>query len=284
MHRDVIWELHLHSFQAMLPFFMRYDHFNYAHWGTIYLNDMNQLPVDVQIEFQDGNFVVKRAKLTFNQVSPDQSQEWLNGTGKRGGGIIGIAKTSSALSRWALSYNVRSHLSCETKAMLGMNAEEIQVHNEANTGRNRLDNKDEDALLATLMSLNVFSNDSPSKLHNIVTKDIATDQITDNLLNAKQKGQEQLNTFVEEWLLPTDHRKLKFRDPITKSKALTFSSLYDVPNRPHLGKEQVLKADRSILHRLIIAYEARRNVDLDQILCHELLPVPISLAEFNGNL
>ena len=84
--------------------------------------------------------------------------------------------------------------------------------------------------------------------------------MTDNLLNAKQSGQEQLNTFVEEWLLPTDHRKLKFRDPITKSKALTFSSLYDVPNRPHLGMEQVLKEDRSILQRLIIAYEARRNV------------------------
>ena len=76
--RDGIWELHLHSFQAMLPFFMRYDHFNYARWGTIYLNDMHQLPVDVQTEFQNGNFVVKRANLKFNQVSPDQSQEWLN--------------------------------------------------------------------------------------------------------------------------------------------------------------------------------------------------------------
>jgi hypothetical protein len=45
-----------------------------------------------------------------------------------------------------------------------------------------------------------------------------------------------------------------------------------------------LKADRSILQRLITAYEAGRHVNLSEILCHELLPVPISLAETNGSL
>jgi len=35
---------------------------------------------------------------------------------------------------------------------------------------------------------------------------------------------------------------------------------------------------------MIIAYEAGRKVDLNQILQHELLPVPIALAEMNGDL
>ena len=74
------------------------------------MNKMHQLPAEIQQEFDSGNFVVKRTSLNFNQVDPDQSKEWLNGTGKKDGGIIGITKTSTALSRWALSYIMRSHM------------------------------------------------------------------------------------------------------------------------------------------------------------------------------
>lgn len=104
--RDGIWDLHLYAFQRMLPYFKWYSHTNYARWGTIYLNEMHQLPQQVKREFDAGNFVVKRLSQCFNQVDPDQSQEWLGCIGKKGGGIIGITKTSSALSRWALSFNL----------------------------------------------------------------------------------------------------------------------------------------------------------------------------------
>ena len=85
----------------MLPYFMRYDHHNYAKWVVIYLAEMHQVPAQVEEEFKRGNFVVKRSNAKFNQVSPDQAQEWLNGTGKKSGGIVGITKTPSALHRWA---------------------------------------------------------------------------------------------------------------------------------------------------------------------------------------
>lgn len=45
-----------------------------------------------------------------------------------------------------------------------------------------------------------------------------------------------------------------------------------------------MKADRPILQRLIIAYEAGRRVNLDEILSHELLLVPIALALMNGDI
>ena len=57
--RDDIWYLHLHAFQSMLPYFMRYNQTNYARWGTIYLNEMHQLPTEVKTEFEAGNWVVK---------------------------------------------------------------------------------------------------------------------------------------------------------------------------------------------------------------------------------
>ena len=38
--RDGNWDLHIYSFQLMLPYFMRYDHMNYARWGTVYLDEI----------------------------------------------------------------------------------------------------------------------------------------------------------------------------------------------------------------------------------------------------
>ena len=43
----------------MLPHFFRYDHLNYAKWGSVFIADMEQLPHEVLQEFQKGYFVVK---------------------------------------------------------------------------------------------------------------------------------------------------------------------------------------------------------------------------------
>ena len=51
-------------------------------------------------KFQERNFVVKRTDRSFNQVSADQSTEWLNAIGKKSGGLVDITTVASALSRW----------------------------------------------------------------------------------------------------------------------------------------------------------------------------------------
>ena len=81
--RDRVWDLHLVAFQKMLPFFYRHDHGNYAKWGTIYLAETKQLPDEIEKEFKMETFVLNVEKAKFNQVDPDQGQEWLNGTGKK---------------------------------------------------------------------------------------------------------------------------------------------------------------------------------------------------------
>ena len=46
----------------------------------------------------------------------------------------------------------------------------------------------------------------------------------------------------------------------------------------------VLKADKNVLQRLIIAYDAGCAVDLPAIMKYELMPVPLSIVEMNGAL
>ena len=51
-------DLPLDAFQKRLPFFHRYDHTNYTRC-TVYFVQMKKPPVEVQTEFDKGNWVVK---------------------------------------------------------------------------------------------------------------------------------------------------------------------------------------------------------------------------------
>ena len=50
------------------------------------------------------------------------------------------------------------------------------------------------------------------------------------------------------------------------------------------GKVTTLKADRTILQQLVTAFQAGRKVDLHHVLQHELMNIPISIANCNGSL
>ena len=142
----------------MMPYFQRYGHNNYCKWGTIYTTGMKMLPREIEQEMLNGNSVVKIGSGMFNQVSADQSQEWLNGTGKKGGRIIGITKNVRALSRWALSFNLRSQMSKQTKDMLDIDVDKLTPHKEENLSRMK-DSEVEDNIRKKLEEYNIFAND-----------------------------------------------------------------------------------------------------------------------------
>ena len=195
-----------------------------------------------------------------------------------------MTKTSTALSRWALSYNLRSHMAMETRALYGVSTTDDLVHNESTKGRIKLDNQDEKHLHDQLVSFGLFKTKELQRLQNTATKDIATQEIERDVLNFSSKGQKQLNQFVQERILSS--AEVTFRDPLLRNKPRTFASLYEPTRSLKTGKEKekIIRADRLVLQRLLTAYEAGRNAKLPEILKHELLPVPVALAEMNGNL
>ena len=141
-------------------------------------------------EFQQGNCVVKRSQKKFNQVDVDHGQEWLIRAGKTGGGIIGITKTNSALSRWTLSYNLRSSIVMAAQTMYGQSNQDSIMHDECKHDRQQKDNISEDAMLNTLLQFHGMpKNVHPQRLHNICTNDLATHAIQGALLHAKSLGE-----------------------------------------------------------------------------------------------
>ena len=62
-------------------------------------------------------------------------------TGKKGGGIAGITKTPSAVSRWALSHNLRYHIAAQTSAMFDIHHDDRLIHKESDKERQKQDNE-----------------------------------------------------------------------------------------------------------------------------------------------
>ena len=148
--RECILELYVTSFTSMIPLFMRHNHYNYARWRTIYVAEIKELPEEINEELVKGGFVVKCSTNMFNQVDPNHTQEWLNYSGKRAGGM-----------RWSLSFNVRSHFAKKEHKMYKM-LPDIKIAKETTPSRSKRDSDDEQAMLDILpQRFKMFSNNAP---------------------------------------------------------------------------------------------------------------------------
>jgi hypothetical protein len=85
--------------------------------------------------------------------------------------------------------------------MFGLVQEDTYSHNESAPARIVRDNKDEESLISVLEQHDVFSPTShPECLFSIATKDLATVEIQESLLGAKDMGQKQVKDFVQQRL------------------------------------------------------------------------------------
>lgn len=142
--REGDWELFLASFSEMLPWFAVFDHVNYTRWGAIFLADMkmlSQTAPEVYSGFKKGDFVTKESKNKFNKIPDDQALEHVNRAGKVAGGLVGITRNDTARDRWCLTYNDRSRLTEDTKAMFNIDKEEDTDHKDSSLARIRRDER-----------------------------------------------------------------------------------------------------------------------------------------------
>ena len=127
--------------------------------------------------------------------------------------------------------------------------------------------------------------DGGDTLKNLINTDLVTPDIQESVLSAEHLVQTQMKVFVDKRLCepPDSDHHWNLKAPIQKNKANTFSSLYEVVQSSN-SKQNIIKVDRNILQRLITAHRAGREVNLENILQHELMTVPLSFATTSGSL
>ncbi|KAK5890826.1 hypothetical protein CesoFtcFv8_014309 [Champsocephalus esox] len=158
------------------------------------------------------------------------------------------------------------------------------THTECTKSRMERDDRDESKICVSLKEHCVFQ-DGGDTLKNILNKEVVTPEIQEFLLGAEHLGQAHMKVFVDKRLCehPASDQHLGLKSPIRKNKAKTFASLYEVVQLSK-NKQNTITVDRQILQRLVTAYRAGRKVDLENVLQHELMPIPPSLAATNGIL
>lgn len=120
------------------------------------------------------------------------------------------------------------------------------------------------------------------ELVSLSTAKQAPEDVTRDLLNAWQVGEEAYQEFREQQLESSPPQK-KFHDIIKLNKPKTFSSIGKKKKVSADGRTMILKADRSLFGQIIMVGQ-NRKIDVRKLLLYSLGPLPWSSATTEGFL
>ena len=173
----------------------------------------------------------------------------------KSGGIVVITKTFSALCWWVLSYDLGFHIGAQTSTMsFNIHHDDRLIHRESVRGTQQQNNEAENALHYKTLGCCSLRQKIPPATSEIVS------------CPSCSKGHTQVEKFVEcngGYFLQTEKK-----NGIRKLKVLEIAS-----------RKTALQVDKKILCCLVTAYDFRSDVKMQAILNHELMPLPLSLAE-----
>ena len=199
----------------MPPWLTIYDHINYAQWGPAYLADMKglaQTAPEVQKKFLAGNFVVKRHAGRFNQVPVNQATEWVNKVCKLSSGIIGITLNDTARDSFCTTWSERSQISEETLHLVGIHSDAYEDFSirKGLPSKMKQDCNAVPRIEAQFRRFKVFKTcdqedacTAATRLRPLTTNDIATDEVTADLLTANDRGKDIITQNVRDRLVKT---------------------------------------------------------------------------------
>ena len=281
--REGDWRLHLQSIKAMIPWFFAYDHTNYARYLPVYLLHMLALK-DTHPEahkmLSEGEFGVQRTSSHgFSQLPVDQTiEQTLNRNTKTKGGIVGFSLKKGAVQRWLLTAHARASFVDRCREMTASGSQEkTSLHKESGSARLKKDEEDVQNVMSVISQWKLPFEKS-EELVSLSSGSIADDQLQEDLLKAKEKGTSAMLNFVNDRLISG---KTEIFHPLTKMKLGRFGEVKKTVSVG--GKNLILQADRNLFARLLVIGQGRQ-INVRDLLTHELGPVPWSLASFDGSL
>ena len=100
--------LYVHALRSCMKYIFSLNHYNYARWLSVHVNDLMRLPITnrrLYEEFLAGNFVFQKSNNSFSAMALDQAHEQNNAVIKGAGGVIGLLTPDMepALRRWEIA-------------------------------------------------------------------------------------------------------------------------------------------------------------------------------------
>ncbi len=129
-HRERDFNLYVQSLELIVGCFFALDHYNYARWVPIHINDMKSLQGSFKEIFKEY-WVVPKTSNRFSAIPLDQTHEQENAKVKGVGGVIGLTQNTATLNRWMICGPEISTLFDEFEGGFSNEEEQdIQLHHE----------------------------------------------------------------------------------------------------------------------------------------------------------
>ena len=276
--REGNWQLHLQTIQSALPIFAGCDHTNYYRWAAVYLEDMRRLQKDapdVYENFAAGKFSIKRTAGKFNAIGADMClEQTINRSQKSASGIIGSTKKKKFVAQWEIIYhemlavvNIQWQISGvsvpSTELTVGHEFNISATLNSEQLARDVIEYIKQNENPAGVFSAGI-QVEQP-KLHNILTQEIVSSEIRDDLLNFKTKSSDFYDKFRRERLVK---KEKSLFDPIHRNNLKTFKSMKPQKEKQQVGEQG---SKRLVKAQKILDIAGVRNYDMEELLSHDLI-------------
>ena len=205
------------ALKKLVPLFFAMDHQNYARWVPIFIRDLENLPPDVQAQFETGNWTIRISNHRFSSMPIDQAHEQLNKRVKGVGGVIGLTESPFMLEKWAMTgpeiARVLSEFSGDSD-----DPEILPHHNEGFSSQKRFKEHVVDLLEVILANINPFDEHS-QQLVTLDNKVCESPAASASVRTIDSLGKEQYTTYRKNVL---DSNVTALSAPIKRNNLLLF--------------------------------------------------------------
>ena len=273
--REGLWQLHLDAMQRALYEFAAWDSTNYLLWGTMYVEDARSLSETapfVYRSFMEGqSFSIKDKPGRFSTVGSDQKlEQTINLSSKCSDGVIGHAKQKQYVAQWDLIYHEMmavKNLHCEY-AGVGESTSSALLHHESSQSiTNRKEGHIQEMMKYIEERGSLFSAESPSVLQNFVTKEMMTEEIRKDVLNASEIGKKKYEAFHSDRIIK---KKMKLNETIHRLNLKTMISIKDKPTKT---KKKMIREMNVAEKTIEIACD--RGLGTEDLLKYDVVPSPM---------
>ena len=232
--REGNWLLHLDAFQRSLHQFAAWDCTNYLRWGSVYLEDMRLLQETSKTfyeNFMEGSFSIKDGFQKFTAVGGDQTlEQTINLATKRSDSVIGNVRKKHFIAKWDMIYHeivsIKTVYS-EYAMVFDSSFEGWQHHEFSPKFTKRIEDQIQKVLNFIEEKGSPVSKYCTTILQNVVSKQLMTEEIRENLLNFTDLGKKKYCQFRSKVLLEKSTRistsihRLNLKNMTTVSKTET---------------------------------------------------------------
>ncbi|CAI9735361.1 Hypothetical predicted protein [Octopus vulgaris] len=216
-----------------------------------------------------------------DQVAVDQTiEQTLNHDSKMSGGIVGISLNQGEVQHWVLTAHDRTRILQICRMLAGMYDAQNQHHKETSSPCLKKDEGDIKKVMDMIESwVNPFEmKNTADSLINIAPGVKATDDITEDILSAEEKGANVFSSFVQKRLCSS---QTDFYSPLAKTALETFRNLVKSKKTKGTTTDIVIKADRGLFAKMVVIAQ-HRQMNMKEVLQYPLGPQSWPLATPDG--